>query len=43
MGDFEVLILVRMESSVEYHPVNILILTLDCYEFLKLISEPAKN
>lgn len=32
MGDFEVRTLVRMESSVEYHPVGVLNLTLDCYE-----------
>ena len=32
MGDFEVPIQVGMESPVEYHPVNVLNLTLDRYE-----------
>jgi hypothetical protein len=31
VGDYEVRIQVRMESTVEYHSVNVLILTLDRY------------
>ena len=35
MGDYEVLTLVGMESTVEYHPAEVLNLTLDCYELRK--------
>ena len=35
MGDFEVLTLVGMESPVEYHPAEVLNLTLVCYESTK--------
>ena len=31
MGDFEVSTQVEMESTVEYHPAGIIILTLVCY------------
>ena len=39
MGDFEVLTLVGMESSVEYHPAEVLNLTLVCYESIRRIND----
>ena len=35
MGDFEVCIQVQAESTVEYHSIKVLILTLVCYESKK--------
>ena len=32
MGDYDIPTLVGMESPVEYHPAEVLSLTLDCYE-----------
>ena len=32
MGGYEILTLVEMETTVEYHPAEVLSLTLDCYE-----------
>ena len=38
MGDFEASTQVEVESSVEYHPVIILILTLCCYLYFELVN-----
>ena len=43
MGDFEVLALAKMESPVEYHPVEILNLTLVCYESKRRINDEPEN
>jgi len=36
VGDFEASIQVEVESSVEYHPVILLILTLCCYLYFEI-------
>ena len=43
MGGYEILTLVEMEPTVEYHPAEVLSLTLVCYESIKTNNddEPA--
>ena len=43
MGDFEALALAKVESPVEYHPVEILNLTLVCYESKRHINDEPEN